>query len=120
MGIQERIVKFITATNWILLGLTSLVGFFLMPPAFARGVAFGGLIVTVNFHLLSRTLKKAFSPPHVASVNAILAKYYIRFIHQRYHHILSDLDTISSTRIGLFVGLVDRRGKHLCWQPHVN
>jgi len=80
VGIQERIVKFITATNWILLGLTSLVGFFLMPPAFARGVAFGGLIVTINFHLLSRTLKKAFRPPHLAPVNAILAKYYIRFI----------------------------------------
>ena len=80
MGSQERIVKFITATNWILLGLTSLVAFFLMPPAFARGVTFGGLIVTVNFHLLSRTLKKAFRPPHLSPVNAILAKYYIRFI----------------------------------------
>jgi hypothetical protein len=34
----------------------------------------------VNFHLLARTLKKALTPPHLASANAILAKYYIRFI----------------------------------------
>ena len=80
MGIQQRIVTFVTATNWILLGLATVAGFLLMPPAFARGIVFGGLIVTVNFHLLSRTLKKAFQPPRIAPVNAILAKYYIRFI----------------------------------------
>jgi hypothetical protein len=50
------------------------------PPDFARGIIFGGLIVTVNFHLLSRTLKKALTPPQISSHNVILAKYYIRFI----------------------------------------
>ena len=53
---------------------------FAAPADFARGVLFGGLIVTVNFHFLARTLKKALSPPHLASPNAVLAKYYIRFI----------------------------------------
>lgn len=43
------------------------------------GVAIGGLIVTINFHLLSRTLKKALTPPHIASVRSVIAKYYIRF-----------------------------------------
>lgn len=50
------------------------------PPDFARGIIFGGLIVTVNFHLLSRTLKNALTPPQLSSHNVILVKYYIRFI----------------------------------------
>lgn len=51
-----------------------------MPSDFAVGIICGGLIVTINFHLLYRTLKKAFRPPHIASTSVILAKYYIRFI----------------------------------------
>ena len=44
------------------------------------GLLLGGLIVTVNFHLLSRTLKKALTPPILISHNVVIAKYYIRFI----------------------------------------
>ena len=44
------------------------------------GIIFGGLIVTVNFHLLHRTLKKALTPPHLASLGVVLSKYYMRFI----------------------------------------
>jgi len=44
------------------------------------GIAAGGLIVTINFHLLYRTLKKALTPPHIASVKGVIVKYYIRFI----------------------------------------
>jgi len=51
-----------------------------MPSDFTAGIVCGGLIVTINFHLLYRTLKKAFSPPHLASTSVILGKYYIRFI----------------------------------------
>jgi len=80
MDIQARLLKFITRSNWILLAAASILGLIMSPPDFARGVIFGGLIVTVNFHLLARTLKKALTPPHLASPNAILAKYYIRFI----------------------------------------
>lgn len=36
--------------------------------------------MTVNFHLLSRTLKKALTPSHLSSHNVVLVKYYIRFI----------------------------------------
>lgn len=80
MGIQKRILIFVTRTNWILLGLASLAGLLAAPPDFARGIVFGGLIVTINFHILSRTLKKALTPPHLASHNVVLAKYYIRFL----------------------------------------
>ena len=47
---------------------------------FALGVMAGGLIVTINFHLLARTLKKSLTPPHLASHQRIIAKYYLRFI----------------------------------------
>ncbi len=58
----------------------SLFGFILAPPDFARGIFFGGLLVTINFHLLAKTLKKALTPPHLASHNLVLIKYYIRFM----------------------------------------
>jgi hypothetical protein len=80
MQIQQRLVKFVTCTNWIIFFIATIVGLIMSPPDFARGIIFGGLIVTVNFHLLSRTLKKALTPPQLSSHNVILAKYYIRFI----------------------------------------
>lgn len=80
MEIQQRILKFITRTNWILFFITSVTGFILSPSDFARGILFGGLLVTVNFHMLDRTLKKALTPPHLTSHNIVIAKYYLRFI----------------------------------------
>jgi hypothetical protein len=38
------------------------MGLLAATPAFARGIIFGGLIVTINFHLLAKTLKKALHP----------------------------------------------------------
>ena len=80
MNIQDRLLKFVTRANWILFGITSTAGLVMAPLAFALGIIFGGLIVTVNFHLLARTLKKALTPPYLASHGSVLAKYYIRFI----------------------------------------
>ncbi len=73
-------------------------------PAFARGIILGGLIVTVNFHLLYRTLKKAFTPGRLLSPNIILAKYYIRFIVSGLIiFILISRHIVNP--IGLFIGL---------------
>jgi len=80
MEIQERILKFVTRANWILFAVAGISALALSTPGFTRGILSGGLIVTVNFHLLSRTLKKAFRPPHLASPRVVLAKYYIRFV----------------------------------------
>jgi hypothetical protein len=80
VDIHQRILKFVTRCNWIVLVFASGLGFCFCEAAFARGVLLGGLIVTVNFHLLARTLRKALTPPHLASHNAVLAKYYLRFI----------------------------------------
>jgi hypothetical protein len=79
LNIQQRLLIFITRTNWILLGGASLACLLLAPIPFTLGVAAGGLIVTVNFHLLYRTLKRSLTPPHLASHHRVLAKYYLRF-----------------------------------------
>ena len=80
MDIQKRILTFVTRSNWILFLAASILGFLLLPVDFAKGVLFGGLLVTVNFHLLAGTLRKALTPPHLSSHNLIIAKYYLRFI----------------------------------------
>jgi len=80
MDIQKRILTFVTRSNWILFLVASILGFMLLPTDFAKGVLFGGLLVTVNFHLLAGTLRKALTPPHLASHNLVIAKYFLRFI----------------------------------------
>ena len=80
MEIQQRLLKFVTRTNWVLFFLASISGVIILPPDFSRGIIFGGLIVTINFHLLYRTLKKAFRPSRLSSHRVVLAKYYIRFL----------------------------------------
>jgi hypothetical protein len=80
MNIQQRILKCVTITNWILFSLLTICGFLFFPQPFALGIFFGGLIVTVNFHLLARTLKKVLNPLHLSSHRVALVKYYIRFI----------------------------------------
>jgi hypothetical protein len=78
--IQQRILAFVIRTNWILFVATSVIGFWLFPADFARGILLGGLLVTINFHLLARTLRTALSPPHLSSHHVVIAKYFIRFI----------------------------------------
>jgi len=104
VNIQERILTFVTRTNWVLFILTSAVGLLVAPWPFALGIACGGLIVTVNFHLLHRTLKSALRPPHLASHQVVLAKYYMRFtLSAVILFILISQQVVNP--LGLFVGL---------------
>lgn len=80
MNIQQRILRFITRANWILLGMASIGGLLVSSFDFALGIICGGLIVTINFHMLYRTLKKSLTPPYLSSHNVVIAKYYVRFI----------------------------------------
>ncbi|MBT9439772.1 MAG: ATP synthase subunit I [Desulfobacterales bacterium] len=104
MVIEQRLIKFITITNWILFSIVSIAGFLITTPNFAKGIIFGGLIVTINFHMLYRTLKKAFRPPHLASHNVILGKYYLRFIVSGFI-IFVLISKHYVNPIGLFIGL---------------
>ncbi len=80
MIMQEKIVRFVTMSNWMLLGLIAGFSALLASRSFTVGVICGGSIVTVNFHLLARTLKKAFQPSCMTSYQSVIAKYYLRFV----------------------------------------
>jgi hypothetical protein len=102
--IQQRIVYFVTRSNWVLFCLVSALGLVFAPLKFAFGIICGGLLVTINFHLLARTLKGALTPPHLSSHGVVVAKYYLRFLISgvilllviKYHLV---------NPLGLFIGL---------------
>ncbi|MFO7646285.1 MAG: ATP synthase subunit I [Desulfosarcina sp.] len=99
MELQQRLITFVMRANWVLFALACIAGYLLTAPAFLKGLACGGFIVTMNFFLMARTVRKAFTPPHLASVTSVLAKYYVRF-------------TISGALIFLLIGkkIVDPLG----------
>jgi len=78
--IQQRLLKCVTHTNWILLAVAGIVSFGVFSYDVTRGIVLGGLIVTINFHLLYRTLQNAQETLHITSFKGILIKYYIRFV----------------------------------------
>ncbi|NVL89401.1 MAG: ATP synthase subunit I [Desulfobacterales bacterium] len=80
MRIEKRLLRFITLTNWIIFCIVTTSGFILVPGPFAWGILAGGLIVTINFQLMYRSLKSALTPPHVANIRVVLGKYYLRFL----------------------------------------
>ena len=104
MSIQQRLLTFIVRSNWILLALATVAGHYLAPADVTLGIIAGGLIVTINFHMLYRTLKKALTPPHLASPNAVLVKYYIRFIISGLIILLLIAGDFVNP-LGLFIGL---------------
>jgi hypothetical protein len=78
--VQERIIRFVTRANWVILAGATVAALIWAPLDFTLGILCGGLIVTVNFHLLAKTLRRALQPPHLASHNVVIAKYYLRFL----------------------------------------
>ena len=104
MEIQQRILAFVTRTNWVLFAVASIAGFILTPTSFAGGILCGGLLVTANFHLLARTLKKALTPPHLASHNVVIAKYFLRFIASGFIIFILIAGHFVNT-LGLIIGL---------------
>lgn len=101
---QRRILYFVTRTNWVLFSLVSVIGLVFAPVKFAFGIICGGLLVTVNFHLLARTLKGALTPPHLSSHNVVIAKYYLRFLISGVILLLL-IKYQMVNPLGLFVGL---------------
>jgi hypothetical protein len=77
---EEKLLKIIVFSNWILLVVLAVGGFLLRTWDFGWGVLAGGLIVSVNFHFLYRTLKKSLDPLKLSRPGIILGKYYIRFL----------------------------------------
>jgi hypothetical protein len=104
LEIQQRIIRFVTRSNWILCASATALGFAFFPLSVAWGILFGGLLVTINFQLLAKTLKKALTPPHLASHNLVLAKYYLRFLASGFIIFLLIIGKIVHP-VGLVVGL---------------
>ncbi len=80
----QKLIDFVTKTNWLILVFGSMIGLLLTPMNFALGIILGGLIVAINFHLLKRTLKTMIQSEVVLErgrsvVGNVLVKYYIRF-----------------------------------------
>lgn len=66
--------------NWVVLGVLLIVSFLFLPVRFTLGVLLGGLISIVNFHWLSRDIKRAFLRYADRAKPFIMVKYYIRVI----------------------------------------
>lgn len=85
MEVSHRLVRFITASNWVILAAAVSLGLLAqLETHVVLGVACGGLIIAVNFHLLKKTLFRSFQPDVVslkgrALLGITLMKYYIRF-----------------------------------------
>ncbi len=80
----QKLIDFVTKTNWLILLFGSIFGLLLTPMNVALGIILGGLIVAINFHLLKRTLKTMIQSDVVLErgrsvVGNVLVKYYIRF-----------------------------------------
>ena len=104
MDVQQRIIRFVTRSNWVIFAVASTLGFAIFSSHVALGIFFGGMLVTINFHLLAKTLKKALTPPHLASHNLVLAKYYLRFLFSGFIIFLLIAGHIVHP-VGLVVGL---------------
>lgn len=113
---EEQLLKIIVFSNWILLIVLTAGGFLLRTLDFGLGVFAGGLIVSVNFHFLYRTLRKSLNPLNLSRPGIILGKYYIRFlisaliiyvlISEHYVEPLGLILGLSIVVISLLVGLV--------------
>jgi hypothetical protein len=85
MEITKRLVDFVSKSNWLLFGILTLFSLINTPFKFTLGVVLGAIIATISFHLLKRTVNKAFEHPEKVAQNgrmiliSVLVKYYIRF-----------------------------------------
>lgn len=102
-GAEERIYAFVKKANPFILGGAALCSITFGFKVFL-GVLLGGLIVTVNFALLFRTLKKALAPGNTAGYAPVLAKYYLRFMASAII-IFVLMATHAVHPIGLIIGL---------------
>jgi len=80
MEIQRRIIGFVEKANWVFLIVGVCASYILFSTEFTFGVLAGGLIVTLNFQMMAKTLKKAFATSQFTSWHVILVKYYIRLL----------------------------------------
>ena len=71
-------VRTLRRNNYVLFGLMVVLSLVLMSLKFSWSVAAGGLIVLINFQLLSRTVSRVMTPGYARPRRTVLVRYYIR------------------------------------------
>ena len=85
MEITKRLIDFVSKSNWFLIVILTLFSLVNAPFRFTLGVVLGAIIATISFHLLKKTVNKAFEYPEKVAqrvrmiIITVLIKYYIRF-----------------------------------------
>ncbi|MFH1076371.1 MAG: ATP synthase subunit I [Pseudomonadota bacterium] len=115
--LEERLLHTISLSNWILLIVLSFAAAKLKTWFFGWSLFIGGLIISVSFLFLYRTLKKSFSRPTHARFGVVMIKYYLRFlasvaiifllISRHLADPIGLLIGLSIVVISIFIGLID-------------
>ncbi len=121
MNNPGRLINFIGKANWYILLLLGLGVLPLADITVLSGVAAGGLIAIVNFHLLQRTIENHLHPLGAEQgqrsvLGRMLARYYIRFfisaalifilISSHWVHPLGLLAGVSVVVVSIFTGTI--------------
>ena len=77
--LEQQLLDQVRLRNWIFLGAMVLASLVFWDLKVTLGVAAGGVLVTINFRLLHRILKRQFRPEGRTSTASVLAGYYLRF-----------------------------------------
>lgn len=80
-NLQVQLLRFTVHANLVVFILFVLLSLLIPLEKFTRGTLCGGLLVTVNFFLAERSLRRSFrdgGPPPIFAV--VMAKHYLRFL----------------------------------------
>ncbi len=78
--IHQRLLRFVSQANWVVFILFLMVSPYVPLAGFTLGVVCGGLLVTLNFHLAYRSLRRSFHGGRPPAFAVVMAKHYLRFL----------------------------------------
>ncbi len=78
--IHQRLLRFVSRANWVVFILFLMASPYIPLAGFTLGVVCGGLLVTLNFHLAYRSLRRSFHGGRPPAFPVVMAKHYLRFL----------------------------------------
>ena len=78
--IHQRLLRFVSRANWVVFILFLMASPYVPLAGFTLGVVCGGLLVTFNFHLAYRSLRRSFHGGRPPAFPVVMAKHYLRFL----------------------------------------
>ncbi len=78
--IHQRLLRFVSRANWVVFILFLMASPYVPLAGFTLGVVCGGLLVTFNFHLAYRSLRRSFHGGRPPAFSVVMAKHYLRFL----------------------------------------